>query len=515
MNTLMIHACIGVSFLLLRILFNKTDTASQAKITILVIITQLFAVLVFSILQHTGVDQRVYSGTLATAFFVNPGPYAIYLAALTSSGVIFSLFFFRTKKLILAIGVLALTICGFFYIINSASRSAWIGSAGSLFAIAYLWFSSRGTQFGFLRKDCKKTAIFILICAIFLSFAFLSYYLFNLKPVSANGRFLSWLVTANIIRSNWFVGVGIGRFPKFFLQSQGELFAAEPSLADRFKYVAGDNRFAFNDTLQCIAESGILGSIFFFSALVSTLFLVIKIFKRSPKLSPYEFVVVGVFLATFVVFILSGLTSYPSSVTQINILVWPFFTGFLSKMNVWRAGCLRIEGYIKFVFIMFFFVIGTAVLAYSIKRFYVYKTWSNSIGEQNRLISDIMSDDPSYLLEMSNHFIRRGKYHLAIKHLTTAKEYSSTVELYYRLGTCYEMIGDFKSAASQYSFVEKAIPGLIRPKYLLAVLYYKQGDYRRFKTKSLETIKFNPKVNNDDVMQMKAELIRLRSTTLN
>ena len=57
--------------------------------------------------------------------------------------------------------------------------------------------------------------------------------------------------------------------------------------------------------------------------------------------------------------------------------------------------------------------------------------------------------------------------------------------------------------------MQQAIPNLLKPYYLIAMMHYDNGDVKTFKAKAQEAIDFSPKINNIEVMEMKQRLRQL------
>src|SRR5690606_9603254 len=81
--------------------------------------------------------------------------------------------------------------------------------------------------------------------------------------------------------------------------------------------------------------------------------------------------------------------------------------------------------------------------------------------------------------------------------------------VYYGLGRCYEQEGKPEAAADAYLAVQRSIPHLIKPRYLLAMLTYHQNDTTAFLEAASACIAFEPKIYNMEVVRMKQELREL------
>lgn len=99
-------------------------------------------------------------------------------------------------------------------------------------------------------------------------------------------------------------------------------------------------------------------------------------------------------------------------------------------------------------------------------------------------------------MKKGEYLLNTGEYNNGIKILESAKNSCPNPGLYYLLGDAYLSVKKYKQAEEQYTFLSYALPNLVRPKYLLAKLYYETGQTDKWKKQALEVINFKPKVQS-------------------
>jgi tetratricopeptide (TPR) repeat protein len=181
------------------------------------------------------------------------------------------------------------------------SRAAILGFTAA--AIFILWRSGRLTIMS------KK----ILLLPVFLACVLL--FLFIVKHDSSSGRLHIYDISLQILKDNWLTGVGIGKFKAAFNEYQAAYFMQHD--IDSKRALLADNTFyAFNDYLQWMAETGIIGLVI----LILLTGLLINRIKYLLKQFPENPVILGA-AASLLSVSVAALFSYPFQVLPIQFLV--------------------------------------------------------------------------------------------------------------------------------------------------------------------------------------------------
>ncbi len=507
-SALVVQGAYGLSYFSLRILTSDLKPIELVNaLTEIIVIIVCFQLLV-AIAQHIGFMPSYYPIFGATGMFFNPGPFAIFTSALIA--FVYILWIIKLLKrqygwlafytLILGVGV--------YFVVLSLSRSAWIGLFVGIFLSSLIILFINNEAF------FRRNKIFIRVCVsiLFLALIPISLFLYEMKADSANGRALVWKATGLMINDSWNKGVGIGNFAPEYVHYQAAYFNQSEKNIERYGQLAGDSRYAFNDLLHTFAESGLIGLLLFLAIVIYLFFISIRLL-RLHKAKHWAILLICGSMASIIVILVSGLTTYPLQMIPINILFW-----FLIAIIVWVHPTIMAYSFN----LRRRLLLGSVLLLFSSLYLYYFKVktrayllWENEEKKEVRdidtllFIYPILNTSPYYLLRISKEYIKQEKYGEAIIYLRSAINYSPEKEFYYSLGKCYEKQGDILQAEKIYALVQQAIPNLLKPYYLIAMMHYDNGDVKTFKAKAQEAIDFSPKINNIEVMEMKQRLRQL------
>jgi len=354
-----------------------------------------------------------------------------------------------------------------------------------------------------------------------------AYKTYYLKADSANGRFLTWRVSIELINHHLLTGVGFGNFSTAYAQAQHDYFYNNAAAIRQYGALAGDVRFAFNEFLQVFAEGGIAGGILFLLVLVLVFVKGIRHFMLAgTEEGPLPEIVLLFALSGIVVIIISGLTSYPLAVLPLQVLFWLF----MALVSFFISPIRRFSGIIiQRIFSIFLLVAGVCTFTYAVNRANALVQWKacktrndEKILRENYAaclytLYPQLADNGFYMITLGKAFLNDSGYHQAIRILAEAEKIYPYKDVYYSLGNACKNTGDFLGAEKQYAFVAYEIPGLLKPHYLLAKLYYEQGRVDSFFSKALFVQAFQPKVPNYETSEMKREInqMMIRQKRLN
>lgn len=136
-----------------------------------------------------------------------------------------------------------------------------------------------------------------------------SYFLFSLKPLSALGRLLIWKISLLHSNEYFFTGIGYGEFYRNYPLWQIQYFQNISNGNIKEILVADESFIAFNEPLQWLVETGIMG----FLAVAVILFF---IFKRTFHSDEF----CKTLQITVVLIIISSMFSYSLHVNSITFL---------------------------------------------------------------------------------------------------------------------------------------------------------------------------------------------------
>ncbi len=164
-----------------------------------------------------------------------------------------------------------------------------------------------------------------------------------------------------------------------------------------------------------------------------------------------------------------------------NYVIQPRFAGYI------RAGSL-----IAGAFYLIYSVASHQAdnLANAVKA----NGYKDSVMKQLDKYDFIVELEPWYKMTKCDYLVYAGRYDEAINLLEHSKQITSDTKLYYALGDLYSFKKQFPQAERQFEFLYYALPGLLKPKYLLAKLYYETGQTAKWNMVAREILAFKPKI---------------------
>lgn len=504
-GSIAVHVAYGFIYFSLRLLIRDLKVVELVNSLIEILVIVYCFQLLIAIAQHANLMPSYYPMFGATGMFFNPGPFAIFTSSLIA--FVYVLWFNKLVEkqyawlmfytLIIGIGV--------YFVALSLSRSAWIGLfvSTSLSSVVLLFVHYEA----FFRKYKIQIRASALICILVL--IPISLFLYEMKEDSANGRVLVWKSTGLMINDSWDTGVGIGNFAPKYIHYQAAYLNKSSDNLERYGQLAGDSRYAFNDVLQIFAESGFIGVLLFLSIVVYLFFMSIR-FLHLHKENYWAILLICGSTASLTVILVAGLTSYPLQMVPISVLFWLLVAIIVSVQPAMKAYTVK---RISVLFLAIVLTLFSGLYFYYFKvKTQVYLGWMDEekkeVKDLNRLLSfyPLLNNSAHYLFSIGNEYMDKEEYGEAIVYLKRAVQYSPAKEFYYALGKCYEKKGDLLEAEKAYTLVQQAIPNLLKPYYLIAMMHHDNGDMLMFKMKAEEAIDFEPKINNIEVIEMKQEL---------
>ena len=185
----------------------------------------------------------------------NSGITGIYLAITYPIGLFFLL---KTQRIVYKIiygSILTLiTIC----ILLTDSRSAILSIT---ICTIYIYIKNSNSIMNHIRKNStKKSSIYILL---FISLCIVSLYnLINHRKESVDGRILIYKITTKMISDKPIFGFGYNTFYSVYPDYQASYFNKHPN--SKYKLLADNTKYGFNEILQIGVENGITGIILIF-----------------------------------------------------------------------------------------------------------------------------------------------------------------------------------------------------------------------------------------------------------
>jgi tetratricopeptide (TPR) repeat protein len=459
----------------------------ERTIIILALITSLY-----SLLQFFGYLEPSSSGFKVTAFFANPGPLASFLAVTLPFSIFSCLKGSKKMKLVMTI-IVTIT---FAAIIITASRAALI----AVIFICVLSLNHFFQVFNRYKRANHKPLIAIAVCLIvFLLFVFLVYW----KSDSSLGRILIWRVTFDLVSKNWLAGVGLGLFEVQYPNYQAEYFSTH--VVPHFSYVAGMNFYAFNEFLQVLAESGLIG--------LSLFLLIIYYSFFKIKVKTDSAACVKICLASILII---GLFFYSTKILPIQI-IFIFCLACLASQDQKYVN-VNFPSLVRAIALTFL-ISNVFLLQKLIIRYPAIREWETSYAlsffdKRQAILSyqkimPILNYNGEFLFNYGALQSESKQLEESIKTLRNAQTKFNHIDLHLYLGNCYKGLNRIDEAVQCYTYASHMIPSRFYPKYLLALLYKDNCDIEAAQRKAKEIIDMKVKVPSTTIIAIKSEMKKM------
>lgn len=499
------YCTLGFSYLSLRIIFSSLPRLAVYNTFIEVLLITFLISLLIAIFQKSSGYASKSPGTDVKGFLFNSGPFSIHLAALLCFFILMTAITIITKSnrnIYFYLYWIPISL-GLFFVALSYSRSAWLGLLfGCIVPILIVFFHKRH-HVSEIKLFSNYKSIFLGIVGFSIVIYILLLSLYAIKPDSADGRFLVWKATSQLIKDHWKTGVGVGQFAANYINYQGEVLQIDKEF-EKFQNVAGDTRFGFNDYLQTGAELGVIGLILYLAVLVSLSKIVIN---KLTNVTQWQFLNLS---GIVIVIAVSGITAYPMQIASINILMWVTIA-LLVTITIGRGKLVETKR-IHYALLIPFIITCCILSYYAYNKTLSYYRWGEITKQGTVTRSELLDlrkflfDNAHFLYQLSMVLTSEGDYESAISQLNSAIILNPYPEYYYALGGAYESVLDTSSALKCYKTIQYAIPNLLRPRFQTAQMYYRIGDSVSFRKTAREAILFEPKIKNQEVIGMKESL---------
>lgn len=461
---------------------------------------------IWGFLQVYGWADQYHSLYRLTGSFFNPGPYSGFLAVILPVALHTLLGpkpLCRVDKIVYGLGVICL-VSIILVLPAGMSRSAWVAAGAGCGVV--VWRQKRSREYvrrgiGRIGRGWKRYWLGgILLLGLSIGGG-----LYLLKKDSADGRLLVWKMDLAVMRSQPWLGVGIGRYPGALGEAQAVYFANSPA-DPREEYVADAPEYGFNEFLQLGGEYGLIGLCLFISI---TGIASGGLFKRNTQQTGG----VSGALSAFLVFACFSypLHMLPMAMLFVLLLAW--------SVNVGAKG-VRIRRWAGQILWLPVMVLGLVAAWRLTEKETAYKTWKTARayfrqGDYQEALNrytplfSALSDRPAFVFEFGECQFQNAQYGNATAIFLWAAELSADPMVYNKLGKNYQALKQYDRAEKAYVQAAHMIPHRIYPLYLLALLYREMGDMEKARDMARQVIGKEPKVWSPAVEEMKTEMKQL------
>jgi hypothetical protein len=412
------------------------------------------------------------------------------------------------------------------------SRGAWVaGLAGCLFV---MWshpafIRIRTKIFDFLKAKSLMVRITLTMIALMIVMGLASG-LYYMKQGSANGRFLMWQVTAQLIQERPLTGHGTGAFEALYMTEQGNWFETGKGTPKQ-ALVAGTPDAPFNELLKLWLEKGALALLL----VAGMLWAVFVGYRKSPKaeFSSIREQNIATPDKKYVTFLIPDfITGFKGALLTLlvfSLFSYPFnISPFVLQLVVVVAILAGTTQQIVLIKRPAAFLMGLPVALLLILALYSYipqrkahyealKTWQ--AADQlyaNQLYHDAVLtyqealptlNTSGLFLQMYGKALNMDQQHQKSNEILTlaAKRFSNQI-ICNTLGDNHKVLGNFAEAEAAYQTSAQMVPSLLLPRYLLAKLYEESGQHLKAKQTAQEILNSPVKVESSATKQIMNEM---------
>ncbi len=430
------------------------------------LLTGLALELVIGFGQLFGVFANSDSKFILGGLFGNPGAYAGYLAIITPFLLVILLQhkqLCKSENLLYAIILcFSISIC---LIIVSNSRGAWVSCFAGLLFILNQKYQLAKRLGSLLKTTTTKIVTTVVLVAVI---TVVSFALYNYKKESAFGRLFVWKVSKVMVCEKPLLGNGYGAFEAGYGKVQATYFLNNKG-TDSEKQVADYVTCAYNEYLEMLIESGIIGLLLF---VLIVYFALVKRYNENS--SPYHIAAKAALIALVVLCLVSyPLRIMPNLLLFVICLFIIFRTGQYKTFAISRFGKAAI----------FLWLIAISGLIYCSSR-YVYGMYHSRNGYAKVLNNDIdngisdykkaytlLNSNGEYLFYYGSSLFLKHDYSGSIAFLQKAVTLRSDPNAFITLGNSLQQLKRYHEAEKAYQMAAGITPTKLYPKYLLAKLY--------------------------------------------
>jgi O-antigen polymerase len=496
--------------------WQKTDNYNPVYFLIAIFILAGLLKGIYGLLQLYNVDPFQKVGYFkVTGTFVNPGPFAGYIASVVPFSLGVYLFINTDSRIkhFVKYSALANVVAGVLLLPATYIRGGWLAVTAGLFFILNYKYRLYETIYTVLNTGFKRAlglALTLLITTVIIVT------LYSIKPDSAYGRLLIWEITTEMVKDKPVFGCGFNRYKIDYNNYQASFFASEQR-DDKKKWVAGNINHANNEYLQIFAEKGILGIALFLTMLVSVHWGYRKSDKPppdSPSLETSAILRIGA-AGSLISICIIAFFSFPFHIV-------PTFVNFFFFLSIISA-CSIVKPYLSssltkkhLAFIIITLIpLCTVFVYHSHNQYRTYKEWQNafnstlafSISEgKYRNLHPRLKNNGKFFLNYGAMLTLAGRYDEALPLLEESKKRFTDPNLYIVLAECYENTGNYENAEQHYRHAAFMIPHKLYPFYRLALFYFDNGKKQKAEIIAHRIISMEEKVPSTAVDEIKEEM---------
>jgi len=417
-----------------------------------------------------------------------------YLTLIFPSGIAIIKIVKEVKwKILTGVGLIVITGA----LILTVSRGAWLALSISLIIFNFRSIKTKW-QIIFKNQFISRTAILFFIASVFS----IIYWLYNLNPDSAMGRFFIWRIAWRMFSTYPVFGIGFQRFQVEYLYYQADFFGNVKNVA--FFSHAANMKQADNEYLQILAENGIVGLLYIIPFLI-ILYRFWFLWRKNNDSKSDEYILAKVLGISITAIFLHSFVDNPLRNIAIQI-IFLFFVGMISqgikitgnpttpiisfrnRILLWIAAVVFLGFTIFNVFLK-----GSAYINWRQGQAYFKAGYYEKSIEKYCRAQRKLPDTGELLFQLGSAYAYTNQPEKALPFLHKSKYTFNDKNIYINEGLCYYRLKDFENAEKSLSTALRMYPELLLPRLWLAEIYLETDRREEALAKLREIHEIQPK----------------------
>lgn len=454
--------------------------------------------------QIVGSRLNIISEGFCTGTFPNPGPYGGFLAICACTLGAYTIDKNNSSHIRLFASIC--TVAALIILPSTQSRAAIL----ALFCAATPAVVLNPKSRYYLKKYWIVLSVSVVV---------LTAIAYNLKRPSADGRFFMDKICLKAMHDNGWKGVGFGSFGKAYGKAQHDYFKQQIErngkdeldwsvIDDHERLIADSPVYAFNEYLSIGVEAGAIVMLLFIGLIIIALVLSF----RWHTIWRYGLIAFAVF----------AFFSYPLHIKELQALFLVLIVAGMLDAPQTDRGWLYRAG-MTVVVILFVSLGSIVVMKYpelkdkrrietewkSTENLYKMECY-DCVVERGKVLFPHKKNDQRFLFAYGQSLNKTGNYELSDSILKLGTMISADPMFWNVMGNNSMALGKYREAEERYKYAFQILPNRLYPLYLLAKLYYAEGDAARFIEMAEKVAGFVPKVESVNTKLLRSEIAELR-----
>jgi O-antigen polymerase len=338
--------------------------------------------------------------------------------------------------------------------------------------------------------------------------------LFSYKQNSALGRLLAWKINTRIVADHPWFGAGYDQYSAVYGTYQANYFKENEDSND--KMFAGKGEYAFNELQLIAVEMGLTGFVLFVVMITSA-------FVGWNNLRLYQDPLALGAAAGIISLLVFSMFSYPFSSSPIFFNFF-FFLGILAGHNgrtvfvlSRRPSAVSRYGVVIVIWVCCFLSVDYVYRHYAAAGKWLTASMLAGSGAYTKAVETMKEAEPllkhhgQFMLEYGQMLLMHKKFSDAVDKLQRAASLTADPYLFISLATCYENLGEDKTAEYYYHQAYYLMPYKIQALYLLANHYARLGKRDESQMIANKVLTMEIKVPSAATDQIRNEMLTLIS----